>query len=110
VSGIRGNSLIVNFPGSKKAVSECFATISDIIPHAVQLITNDINNVKATHSKVQNVCNEMTLSEPNVNSIHARHICPSKTGSGDIDDRNSPYAMWNIDDALSKIVSTVKSN
>jgi molybdopterin biosynthesis enzyme MoaB len=38
VSGIRGQCLIINFPGSPKAVKECFETVSKILPHAVKLV------------------------------------------------------------------------
>lgn len=38
VCGIRGRTLIVNLPGSPKAVRENLATISPALPHAVQLL------------------------------------------------------------------------
>ncbi len=41
VSGIRDNTLIINLPGSPKAVKECFAVIKDILPHAINLIKGD---------------------------------------------------------------------
>jgi molybdenum cofactor synthesis domain-containing protein len=41
VSGIRGATLIVNLPGSPKAVRECFAAIAPALPHAIQLLHGD---------------------------------------------------------------------
>ncbi|MPZ14515.1 MAG: molybdenum cofactor biosynthesis protein [Chloroflexi bacterium] len=38
VVGVRGRTLIVNLPGSPKAVTECLEVIRPIIPHAVDLI------------------------------------------------------------------------
>ncbi|MEP7356693.1 MAG: MogA/MoaB family molybdenum cofactor biosynthesis protein [Anaerolineales bacterium] len=38
VCGIRGRTLIVNLPGSPKAVRENLATIAPALPHAVQLL------------------------------------------------------------------------
>jgi molybdopterin adenylyltransferase len=38
VAGIRGASLIVNFPGSPKSISEAGAAIAQSLPHAVELI------------------------------------------------------------------------
>lgn len=38
VSGIRGTTLIINLPGSPKAVQDCFSTIKEILPHALQLL------------------------------------------------------------------------
>lgn len=41
VAGIRGQTLIVNFPGNPKAVKECFAVIEPVLPHALQLLRGD---------------------------------------------------------------------
>jgi molybdopterin adenylyltransferase len=38
VCGIRANTLIVNLPGSPKAVSESFAVIAPVLKHAVALL------------------------------------------------------------------------
>ncbi len=39
VCGIRGQTLIINLPGSPKAVRECFAVIETVLPHAINLIS-----------------------------------------------------------------------
>jgi molybdopterin adenylyltransferase len=41
VSGIRGSTLIVNFPGSPKAVVENLNIILPVLPHAVELLRGD---------------------------------------------------------------------
>ncbi len=41
VAGIRGNTLIINFPGSPKAVTECFEVVKPVLAHAVDLILGD---------------------------------------------------------------------
>ncbi len=41
VCGIRGECLIVNLPGSPKAVSECFAVIAPVLPHALNLLAGN---------------------------------------------------------------------
>ena len=38
VCGIRGTTLILNFPGSPKAVKECFDVVRPVLRHAVDLI------------------------------------------------------------------------
>ncbi len=41
VCGIRRNCLIINLPGSPKAVRECFEVIKPVLQHAVNLIEGD---------------------------------------------------------------------
>lgn len=41
VAGVKGNSLIINLPGSPKAVQESLSVILDIIPHAIEKIKGD---------------------------------------------------------------------
>jgi molybdenum cofactor synthesis domain-containing protein len=41
VAGIKGTTLIINLPGSPKAVRENLETILDVIPHAVEKIKGD---------------------------------------------------------------------
>lgn len=41
VCGLRGRTLIVNLPGSPKAVRENLATLAPVLPHAVQLLRDD---------------------------------------------------------------------
>ena len=38
VCGIRGNTLIINLPGSPKGVAECFDVIRPVLQHAINLI------------------------------------------------------------------------
>ncbi len=41
ICGIRGKCLIINLPGSPKAVRECFEVIKPVLPHAVNLISGN---------------------------------------------------------------------
>lgn len=41
VSGIRGKSIIINLPGSPKAVRESLAVIERALPHAVQILRGE---------------------------------------------------------------------
>ena len=46
VSGIRKRTLIVNFPGSPKAALENLALIQSVLPHAVELLTENPDSEK----------------------------------------------------------------
>ncbi|EDV45344.1 molybdenum cofactor synthesis protein cinnamon [Drosophila erecta] len=95
VCGIAGNTLILNFPGSEKAVKECFQTIRELLPHAVHLIGDDVSLVRKTHEEVQS-------------SARQGHICPNKTGTGTDSDRNSPFPMLAVQEVLSIIFNQVQ--
>jgi len=42
VAGIRGKCLIINLPGSPKAVRECLEVVLPAIPHAVEIIKGEV--------------------------------------------------------------------
>ena len=42
VAGIRGKCLIINLPGSPKAVRECLEVILPVIPHAVEIVKGEV--------------------------------------------------------------------
>lgn len=41
VSGIRGNTLIINLPGSPKAIKEALEIVIPVLPHAVETMTGN---------------------------------------------------------------------
>ncbi|HET6515179.1 MAG TPA: MogA/MoaB family molybdenum cofactor biosynthesis protein [Thermodesulfovibrionales bacterium] len=47
IAGIRGQTLIINLPGSPKAVQENLSTILAVIPHAVEKIKGDTTECAA---------------------------------------------------------------
>ncbi|KAH8362174.1 hypothetical protein KR084_007071, partial [Drosophila pseudotakahashii] len=96
--GIAGNTLILNFPGSEKAVKECFETVRDLLPHALHLIGDEVSLVRKTHAEVQG----------SASAIGKGHICPHKTGAGTDSDRNSPFPMQPVQEVLSIIFQTVQ--
>ncbi|HKL13490.1 MAG TPA: molybdopterin adenylyltransferase [Halanaerobiales bacterium] len=42
VSVIRNDTLIVNLPGSPKAVKECLEAIKDILPHGIEILKEEV--------------------------------------------------------------------
>jgi len=48
VTGMRGRTLIINLPGSPKAVRENLETILEVIPHAIEKIKGDPSECAST--------------------------------------------------------------
>lgn len=46
-AGVRGATLIVNLPGSPKAVRECFAVVAPVLRHALELIAGETSPHRA---------------------------------------------------------------
>lgn len=47
ICGVRGSTLIINLPGSPKAVKESLAVIAPVLPHAVDLLAGKTSHQKA---------------------------------------------------------------
>ncbi|MBQ7862451.1 MAG: MogA/MoaB family molybdenum cofactor biosynthesis protein [Clostridia bacterium] len=52
LSGIRKKSLIINLPGSPKAVKESLEFVLPVIPHAVEVLSGDTLNCGGNYEKV----------------------------------------------------------
>ncbi|XP_063039837.1 gephyrin a isoform X3 [Engraulis encrasicolus] len=55
VCGIRGKTLIINLPGSKKGSQECFQFILPALPHAIDLLRDAIVRVKEVHDALEDL-------------------------------------------------------
>jgi len=42
VAGVRGRCLVINLPGSPKAVRECLDVVLPVIPHAIEIIKGEV--------------------------------------------------------------------
>ena len=51
VSGLRGKTLIVNLPGSPKAVKESIEVVIDVLPHAVETMSGNTQNCGGNYGK-----------------------------------------------------------
>ena len=50
-AGVRGRCLIINLPGSPRAVRECLEVIIPVIPHAIEIIKGEVTEHKAPDSE-----------------------------------------------------------
>uniref|UniRef100_A0A8C5HLE7 Gephyrin n=1 Tax=Gouania willdenowi TaxID=441366 RepID=A0A8C5HLE7_GOUWI len=55
VCGIRGKTLIINLPGSKKGSQECFQFILPALPHAIDLLRDAIVKVKEVADELEDL-------------------------------------------------------
>jgi len=106
-AGIRGKTVIVNMPGSKKAVKECFGFIQPALRHAVDLLQDRKKPVVATHAALQG-------------SMARSHVCPHqvegvKNLDGDGSEgvagrpRQSAWPMITVQEAQDRVFSECKN-
>lgn len=84
VCGIRSSTLIINFPGSKKAVVECFEAVQGIILHALQLITDQKDVTNAKHQSMQENFRFTAKEE----SFDSQSVISSTSGIVSVSDSN----------------------
>ncbi|AFQ42753.1 molybdopterin adenylyltransferase [Desulfosporosinus meridiei] len=54
IAALRKRTLIINMPGSPKAVRECFAAIAPAIPHGIQILKGEASECASTSQATQN--------------------------------------------------------
>lgn len=86
ISGIRDRTLIINFPGSKKAVVECIEVVKPILSHAVSLLANDLAEIRTVHDQMQHDYSHKS-SKVVISKVALRH-------------RESPYVMLEMSEAF----------
>ncbi|XP_041132118.1 gephyrin-like [Polyodon spathula] len=75
VCGIRGKTLIINLPGSKKGSQECFQFILPALPHAIDLLRDAIVKVKEVHDELEDLPSPPPpLSPPPTTSPHKQTV------------------------------------
>jgi len=109
-AGVRGKTIIVNMPGSSKAVKECFSFLAPALPHAVALLNEKKAEVVATHKALQ--------GEDSRPAAAAKpHVCPHATApkgeSGGVGvagrARVSQWPMISVDQAQKMVLDQCSS-
>ncbi|KAG0201956.1 hypothetical protein BGX33_009998 [Mortierella sp. NVP41] len=100
VSGIRGQTLVLTFPGSPKAVKENFEAVAKILPHAIDLARGGTG--KKTHEKMQGG------PRPS-GTTSAAVVEKGQTESSHMSKRlrKSPYPLIPMEQALSSVMDRV---
>ncbi|KAF9907076.1 hypothetical protein BX616_000541, partial [Lobosporangium transversale] len=127
VSGIRGQTLILTFPGSPKAVKENFEAVAKILPHAIDLARGGTG--KKVHEKMQGGPRPSGIASESSNSIRTEHshghshghTCfhhsdrEARTDAGSLELgtpvpkrlRKSPYPLIPMDQALAAVMDRI---
>uniref|UniRef100_A0A3Q3GHV5 Gephyrin n=2 Tax=Labrus bergylta TaxID=56723 RepID=A0A3Q3GHV5_9LABR len=71
VCGIRGKTLIINLPGSKKGSQECFQFILPALPHAIDLLREATVRVKSTHAALEQLPSPSSLMGNTHSNAHS---------------------------------------
>ncbi|XP_041827557.1 gephyrin a isoform X3 [Melanotaenia boesemani] len=71
VCGIRGKTLIINLPGSKKGSQECFQFILPALPHAIDLLREASVRVKSTHAALEQLPSPSSLLANTHSNTHS---------------------------------------
>ncbi|CAJ1077101.1 gephyrin isoform X4 [Xyrichtys novacula] len=72
VCGIRGKTLIINLPGSKKGSQECFQFILPALPHAIDLLRDAVVKVKEVADELEDLPSPPPPLSPPPNSSPRR--------------------------------------
>ncbi|XP_043998059.1 gephyrin a isoform X1 [Gambusia affinis] len=75
VCGIRGKTLIINLPGSKKGSQECFQFILPALPHAVDLLREAAVRIKCTHAALEPMPSLLTNTHANTHTMERGTQC-----------------------------------
>jgi len=105
-AGTRANTVIVNLPGSKKAVRECFGFLEPVLRHAVDLVLDRKGQVKSTHNQLQGLNNIPSHSCPHSSGNHHKEVTGGVGVAGRA--RESPYPMISVEEAQGIVLEKCK--
>ncbi|XP_077587290.1 gephyrin a isoform X3 [Stigmatopora nigra] len=86
VCGIRGKTLIINLPGSKKGSQECFQFILPALPHAIDLLRDATVRVKCVHAALEQLPSPSLLLNAHTNAHAHSHTMERGTQCEEEDD------------------------
>ncbi|KRT79380.1 hypothetical protein AMK59_7878 [Oryctes borbonicus] len=92
VCGYRGQTLIINLPGSVRGAIECLSFIKGSLIHVVHLLIDKVEDIQRTHNHLQSPA----PSKVKINQVAMRN-------------RQSPYKMIEVEEALKLIFDNIQN-
>ncbi|GJQ65340.1 hypothetical protein Trydic_g7455 [Trypoxylus dichotomus] len=92
VCGYKGQTLIINLPGSVKGATECLGFIRGSLTHAVHLLIDNVEDIQREHKHLQSPAS----SKVKVSQVAMRS-------------RQSPYKMLEVEEALNLVFDNIKA-
>ncbi|XP_077367648.1 gephyrin b isoform X2 [Festucalex cinctus] len=105
VCGIRGKTLIINLPGSKKGSQECFQFILPALPHAIDLLRDAVVKVKEAADELEDLPSPPPPLSPPPNSSPRRHTEDKGVQCEDEDEEKKDSGVASTEDSSSSHIT-----
>ncbi|KAM8726108.1 gephyrin b isoform 10-T10 [Acanthopagrus schlegelii] len=105
VCGIRGKTLIINLPGSKKGSQECFQFILPALPHAIDLLRDAIVKVKEAADELEDLPSPPPPLSPPPNSSPRRQTEDKGVQCEEDDDEKKDSGVASTEDSSSSHIT-----
>ncbi|XP_047243494.1 gephyrin b isoform X7 [Girardinichthys multiradiatus] len=105
VCGIRGKTLIINLPGSKKGSQECFQFILPALPHAIDLLRDAVVKVKEAVDELEDLPSPPPPLSPPPNSSPRRQTEDKGVQCEDEDEEKKDSGVASTEDSSSSHIT-----
>ncbi|XP_057678136.1 gephyrin b isoform X8 [Corythoichthys intestinalis] len=105
VCGIRGKTLIINLPGSKKGSQECFQFILPALPHAIDLLRDAVVKVKEAADELEDLPSPPPPLSPPPNSSPRRQTEDKGVQCEDDDEEKKDSGVASTEDSSSSHIT-----
>uniref|UniRef100_A0A6Q2Z628 Gephyrin n=1 Tax=Esox lucius TaxID=8010 RepID=A0A6Q2Z628_ESOLU len=105
VCGIRGKTLIINLPGSKKGSQECFQFILPALPHAIDLLRDAVVKMKEAVDELEDLPSPPPPLSPPPNSSPHRQTEDKGVQCEEEDDEKKDSGVASTEDSSSSHIT-----
>ncbi|XP_061668252.1 gephyrin b isoform X7 [Syngnathoides biaculeatus] len=105
VCGIRGKTLIINLPGSKKGSQECFQFILPALPHAIDLLRDAVVKVKEAADELEDLPSPPPPLSPPPNNSPRRQTEDKGVQCEDEDEEKKDSGVASTEDSSSSHIT-----